>query len=310
MPSRASASHGPGRRAYRGPMDDVRGSIREFLTSRRARLAPEQAGLPAPGGSRRVPGLRREEVALLAGVSSGYYARLERGDLAGASDAVLDALATSLKLDDDDRQQLFDLARAGRAAPLRAVRRRSRVRPAVRQVLDAVSDAPAWVRNGHLDVVLANGMARALYSPVFAAPQRPVNPARFLFLDPAARRLWRDHDRVTREAASMLRREAARIPHDAELVGLIGELATRSELFRARWASSEVLLPRSRVTRLHHPVVGDLDLHVESLDLPSAPGLVLDLHTAPPGSASADALRLLGSWVASQRADGGARAQG
>ncbi|WP_092967566.1 helix-turn-helix transcriptional regulator [Agromyces sp. CF514] len=279
-------------------MGDVRADIREFLSSRRARITPDQAGLPAYGGNRRVPGLRREEVAMLAGVSVDYYVRLERGDLAGASESVLDSLARTLQLDDAEREYLFDLARAAGPAPRRVSKPKTSVRPAVQQVLDAIGDAPAWVRNGRHDILAANRLARALYSPVFDDPRRPVNTTRFAYLNPAAREFWRDYDQITHDAAAMLRLEAGRNPHDPELIKLVGELSTQSELFRERWASRDVKFHRSGLKRLHHPVVGDLDLNYESMDLPSEPGLVLNVYTAPADSASADALKLLASWAA------------
>lgn len=281
-------------------MGDVRDDIREFLSSRRARISPEQAGLPAYGGNRRVAGLRREEVAILAGVSVDYYVRLERGNLAGASEGVLDALANTLQLDEAEREHLFDLARA--AAPARKAPRTTAaaVRPAVQQVLEAMADAPAWVRNGRHDILAANLMCRALYSPVFDDPRRPVNTTRFTYLNPAARTFWRDYDTVTNDAAAMLRLEAGRNPHDGDLIRLVGELSTQSELFRQRWASRDVVSHRSGVKRLHHPIVGDLDLNYESMELPGEPGLVMNVYTAPSGSPTADALRLLASWAASQ----------
>jgi transcriptional regulator with XRE-family HTH domain len=284
-------------------MADVRAEVREFLSSRRARLTPEQAGLPAYGGNRRVKGLRREEVAMLAGVSVDYYVRLERGNLGGASDSVLDALATTLQLDDAERQYLHDLARASGPGLARTPKPRTAVRPAVQQLLDAFSDAPAWVRNGRHDILAANRLARALYSPVFDDPRRPVNTTRFAYLNPAARAFWRDYDQVTHDAAAMLRMEAGRNPHDPELIRLVGELSTQSELFRERWASRDVKFHRSGLKRLHHPVVGDLDLDYESMDLPSEPGLVLNVYTAPAGSPSADALKLLASWAATHEAE-------
>ncbi len=276
----------------------MRADIREFLSSRRARITPDQAGLPAYGGNRRVPGLRREEVAMLAGVSVDYYVRLERGDLAGASESVLDSLARTLQLDDAEREYLFDLARAAGPAPRRASKPKASVRPAVLQVLEAFGDAPAWVRNGRHDILAANRMARALYSPVFDDPRRPVNTTRFAYLNPAAREFWRDYDQITHDAAAMLRLEAGRNPHDPGLITLVGELSTQSELFRERWASRDVKFHRSGRKRLHHPVVGDLDLDYESMDLPSEPGLVLNVYTAPAGSPSSDALALLASWAA------------
>jgi len=282
-------------------MTDARDEVREFLSSRRARITPERAGLPAYGGNRRVSGLRREEVAMLTGVSVDYYVRLERGNLAGASESVLDSLARTLQLDDAERDHLFDLARnAGPSRKPRAVP--AEVRPPVRQVLDAMADAPAWVRNGRHDILAANRMGRALYAPVFDDPHRPVNTTRFTYLNPAARDFWRDYDKITFDAAAMLRLEAGRAPHDEALIRLIGELSTQSELFRQRWASRDVMYHRSGVKRLHHPVVGDLDLNFESMELPSEPGLVMNVYTAPAGSPTAERLTLLASWAATQDA--------
>lgn len=281
-------------------MIDLRTEIKEFLTSRRARITPEQAGLPAYGGNRRVKGLRREEVALLAGVSVDYYVRMERGSLTGASDGVLDALASALQLDEAERDHLFHLSRQSRA-PGGPRRRRpaGTVRPALQQVLDAVTDAPAWICNGRYDVLATNHLARALYSPVLANPRRPANTARFVYLDPeAAETFFVDYDRIAGDVAAKLRMEAGRNPHDEELIALVGELSTRSELFRQRWASQDVRLHRSGRKRLHHPVVGRLDLDVESMELPAEPGLLLNVYTAPAGTAAADGLALLASWAA------------
>ncbi|GEK80827.1 helix-turn-helix transcriptional regulator [Agrococcus baldri] len=279
-------------------MADVRSEIREFLSSRRARITPEQAGLPAYGGNRRVAGLRREEVAMLAGVSVDYYVRLERGNLGGASESVLDALARTLQLDEAERIHLFDLARTS-GEPKRRRSPAKAVRPAVQQVLDAI-ESPAWVRNGLHDIVASNRMGRALYSPVFDDPRRPVNTTRFAYLNPAAREFWIDFDRIANDAAAMLRMEAGLRPHDPDLIQLVGELSTQSELFRQRWASHDVVLHRSGIKRIHHPVVGALELHYESMELPSEPGLVLNVYTAPADSPAADGLRLLSSWAATQ----------
>ncbi|GLI27032.1 transcriptional regulator [Agromyces rhizosphaerae] len=284
-------------------MADLRDEIKEFLSSRRARITPDQAGLPAYGGNRRVKGLRREEVAMLAGVSVDYYVRLERGNLAGASESVLDALASTLQLDEAERQYLYDLARAAGPGRTRTSQAGPVVRPAVQQVLDAFADAPAWVRNGRHDIIAANRLARALYSQVYDDPRRPVNTTRFAYLNPAARELWRDYDQITHDAAAMLRLEAGRNPHDPELIRLVGELSTQSELFRERWASRDVKFHRSGLKRLHHPVIGDLDLNYESMELPSEPGLVLNVYTAPAGSPSADGLRMLASWAATHEAE-------
>lgn len=259
--------------------------------------------MPAYGGNRRVAGLRREGVAMLAGVSVDYYVRLERGNLAGASESVLDALARTLQLDDAERQYLFDLA-ASAGPPRRAVLRAPHtVRPAVQQVLDAISESPAWVRNGRHDILASNRLGRALYAPVFDDPRRPVNTTRFAYLNPAAREFWRDYDQIARDAAAMLRLEAGRNPHDPDLIRLVGELSTQSELFRERWASRDVTFHRSGRKRLHHPVVGDLDLDYESMELPSEPGLVLNVYTAPAGTPSADGLRMLASWAATLEAE-------
>jgi transcriptional regulator with XRE-family HTH domain len=281
---------------------DLRSEIREFLSSRRARINPDQAGLPAYGGNRRVKGLRREEVAMLAGVSVDYYIRMERGNLAGASDGVLDALASALHLDDAERDHLHALARAsGTPANRRKRKGAVAVRPALQQVLDAIINAPAWIRNGRHDILAMNQLARALYSPVLAEPRRPANTSRFVYLNPeAAEKFFVDYDQITRDAAAMLRLEAGRNPHEEELVALIGELSTRSELFRQRWASQDVRFHRSGRKRLRHPVVGQLDLDFEAMELPSEPGLQLNIYTAAAGTSTADGLKLLSSWAASQ----------
>lgn len=282
---------------------DLRTDIREFLSSRRARIAPEQAGLPAYGGKRRVKGLRREEVALLTGVSVDYYVRMERGSLAGASDGVLDALASALQLDEAERDHLFHLARrSGTPAGPRRRRPVLTVRSTLQQVLDAISDAPAWILNGRCDVLAVNQLARALYSPLLADPRRPANAARFVYLAPeAARDFFVDYDQIANDMDAKLRMEAGRNPHDAELIALVGELSTRSELFRKRWASQDVRLRGSGRKRVHHPTVGQLDLDVESLELPAEPGLHLNVYTAPAGTPTAEKLGLLASWAATQK---------
>lgn len=281
---------------------DLRAEIKEFLSSRRARITPEEAGLPAYGGNRRVTGLRREEVAMLAGVSVDYYVRMERGNLAGVSESVLDALASALKLDEAERDHLYALAKASGAPAGRSKRKPAvAVRPALQQVLDAITDAPAWIRNGRHDVLAMNQLARALYAPVLADPRRPANTSRFVYLHPEeAEKFFVDYDQITRDAAAMLRLEAGINPHDEELVALVGELSTRSELFRQRWASQDVRFHRSGRKRLRHPAVGQLDLDFESMELPSEPGLHLNVYTAAAGTPAADGLKLLASWAASQ----------
>ncbi|QFZ21067.1 helix-turn-helix transcriptional regulator [Saccharothrix syringae] len=280
---------------------DNRDDIRRFLATRRARITPERAGLPAyGGGARRVPGLRREEVALLAGVSVEYYTRLERGNLAGVSEGVLEALARALQLDEAERAHLFDLARAsGGPAATRRRKPAQRVRPGVRRILDAMGDAPAIVRNGRLDLLATNRLARALYAPVFEADRRrPVNLARFAFLDPRAAEFYPDWDDAASTTVALLRTEAGRDPYDRNLSDLVGELSTRSDAFRTRWATHNVHLHHTGTKRFHHPEVGVLELAFESMPLPADPGLTLTAYSAEPGGASHDGLRLLASWAA------------
>ncbi|MGH3188596.1 MAG: helix-turn-helix transcriptional regulator [Streptosporangiaceae bacterium] len=271
--------------------------VREFLSTRRARITPEQAGLMAYGANRRVKGLRREEVAMLAGVSVDYYTRLERGNLAGASESVLDALARALQLDEAERAHLFDLARAAHgsgSAPRRTGG--SRVRPGVQRVLDAIG-APAWVRNGRADMLAANALGRALYAPVFDDPARPANTARFTFLSPQARDFYRDWDRTARDMVAVLRAAAGRDPYDKALSDLVGELSTRSEAFRSMWAAHDVLFHRTGRKDLHHPVAGDLDLTYEAFELPAERGLTMIVYTAEPDTPTEQALGFLASWA-------------
>ena len=277
---------------------DNRAEVRDFLTSRRERLSPDQVGLDA-GGTRRVKGLRRGEVAVLAGVSVEYFTRLERGNLTGVSEAVLDALSRALRLDEAERTHLFDLARAANATG--SARRKAatppRLRPGIQRVLDGMS-WPAWVRNGCADFIASNHLARALYSPVFDDPYRPANTARFAFLNPHARAFYVDWDQTANDVVAALHAEAGRNPYDKGLTDLIGELSTRSEDFRTRWAKHNVHFHRSGHKRLHHPVVGTLDLSYEAMEFPTEPGLTLLVYTAEPGTPTADALTLLASWAA------------
>jgi transcriptional regulator with XRE-family HTH domain len=278
---------------------DNRNDIRDFLASRRAKLSPEEAGLPTYGGNRRVPGLRREEVALLAGVSVDYYTRLERGNLSGVSHSVLDALAGALQLDEAERAHLFDLSRTANA--MGRTRRHStqpRVRPSVQRILDAITSTPAYVRNGRRDVLAANQLGYALYSEMYLDPVRPVNVARFVFLSPRARTFFLNWESAANDTVAILRSEAGRNPFDRGLMGLVGELSLRSEEFGTRWASHNVRFHRTGFKDIHHPVVGDLHLSFEAMDLPADPGLSLVVYSAEPGSASEDGLKLLASWAA------------
>ena len=276
---------------------DSRGEISEFLTSRRGKLAPKAAGLPDFGGRRRVPGLRREEVALLAGMSSEYYKRLERGTAAGVSEVVLQGISRALQLTEAEHAHLLDLVRAANAAahPMqrRTVPRTSRVRASVQQMVDAMSTVPVYVQNGRLDCVATNRLGRAVFSEMFADQPAPMNAARFGFLDARAETFYRDLADSRRQSVALLRREAGRSPSDRQLTSLIGELSTRSEVFRGIWSAHDVKEHRTGVKRLHHPLVGDLDLSFESMGLASEQGLQLIVFSAAPGSASHDALTSL-----------------
>jgi transcriptional regulator with XRE-family HTH domain len=276
---------------------DAATDIAAFLTTRRARITPEQAGLPSYG-KRRVPGLRREEVASLAGMSVEYYRRLERGNVTGVSELVLEGLARALQLDDAERAHLFDLARA--ASPVASMRSRpikQRIRPVVQQILDQIS-APALVRNARLDHVGANALGRALYAPMFESREQPANSARFTFLDPAAVDFYPDWKRVSTELVAHLRSEAGANPYDRQLSDLVGELSTRSDEFRVRWAAHNVRFHRTGTKHIHHPVVGDLELSYETMELSADDGLSVAVFTAEPGSPSQQALDLLASWTA------------
>lgn len=283
---------------------DHRKDVQDFLASRRARLTPEQAGLPSYGGKRRVPGLRREEVALLAGLSVDYYARLERGNLAGASESVLEAVARALHLDDAERQHLLDLARhTGTSAP-RAARRKPAApapRPAVISILDGMTTVPAYVRTSRMEILAANDLCRALYGGVLDADRLPLNLARYLFLDPHSRGFFLDWDHVADDQVGALRVQAGRSPLDKALSDLIGELSTRSDEFVTRWARQNVRLHRTSRKRLHNRVVGDIELTGNALELPGD-DLTLIVYTADVGSQAEDQLRLLATWNATRHA--------
>ena len=274
----------------------IKDDVREFLTSRRAKVTPEQAGLPTFGDKRRVTGLRREEVALLAGVSADYYTRLERGNLAGVSEQVLDSLARALRLDDAERAHLFDLARAS-TGPVRGSRRAavSKVRPGVLLILESLS-TPAYVRNARTDILAANDLAFALYDGILDRERLPLNLAKFLFLDQRAPEFFLDWENVADDAVAALRAEAGRSPHDKSLNDLVGELATRSDEFRTRWARHNVKYHRTAAKRLHNSLVGDLEVTGEAMEL-AGDGLVIITYTTEPGSPAAETLRFLSSWA-------------
>ncbi|MFI6335770.1 helix-turn-helix transcriptional regulator [Streptomyces sp. NPDC050535] len=279
---------------------DNRDAVSAFLRSRRDRISPEQAGLPVYG-QRRVAGLRRGEVATLAGVSVEYYTRLERGNLRGVSDSVLDALSRALRLDDTERMYLYDLAHAAGPAPEARARKRAvrpTVRPSVARIVEGMPGLPACVMNSRLDALAANPLCRALYSEMYADPTCGANVARFSFLTPAARRFYVDWEHMARFAVGALRIEAGKNPYDRELSNLIGELSTRSEAFRVMWGSQDVHVFRQSTKRLNHPVVGFLEVDQETMNLPDESGLSVLVYSAPPGTATEDGLKLLASWSA------------
>jgi hypothetical protein len=221
---------------------------------------------------------------------------------------VLHAIADALQLDEAERAHLFDLARTANASPRAPRRRRTQaVRPGIQRLLDAITDAPAFVRNGRLDILATNHLARALYSPVFDSPTRvpgiPPNLARYRFLDPASRDFFPNWEESANTPVQILRTEAGRDPYNKELTDLVGELSTRSDDFRVRWAAHDVRLHHTGAKLFHHPAVGDLMLGFEAMDLNADDGLTLTAYTAEPGSPSADALRLLSTWFASNPED-------
>ena len=282
---------------------DNRIEIREFLASRRARITPKQAGLPSHGSSRRVPGLRRGEVAELAAVSIEYYTRLERGNFEGVSGEVLERLSRALQLDEAERAHLFDLARA--AARTNQPRRQSaptqRIRPGVQLALDAITGAPAYVGNGRLDILAANQLGYALFSELYVTPSRPANLARFVFFDDRARAFYPNWDRAADDTVAFLHTAAARDQYNRALMDLIGELSTRSDEFRTRWATHNVRQHFSGVKHFHHPIVGEIHLLFEAMELSADSGLSLYVYSAEPGSASEDAIRHLARWAATNQ---------
>ena len=286
---------------------DNRQEVREFLTTRRARITPDQVGL-ATTGSRRVPGLRRSEVATLAGLSVEYYARLERGQIAGASSSVLEALARALQLDETERAHLYDLARAAdgiptsgrpdvvrRARPRRGSACSGRSRP-------SPTASPSSATRTRTCSRPTPSAGRSTHPSSATAASRGPNLARFQFLDPASRDFYPDWELFAEMCVGIMRTEAGRDPHDRGLQDLVGELSTRSETFRRLWAAHDVRTHGTGTKRFQHPVVGELTLAYEELAITAEPGLVLLVYTAEPGSPSAERLRLLASWAASEQA--------
>jgi hypothetical protein len=269
----------------------------KFLKAMRSRLTPEDAGLPGNSGVRRVPGLRREEIALLADVSTDYYTRLEQGRNIHPSRAALDSVARALCLDSSEQAHMMDLLE-NCAKSQRSPLPTQGVRPALHQLLDAVGGVPALVLGRRTDVLAGNHLAFLLLADFPSMPGAERNLTRWMLLDPRARELFRDWKSVAAEAVGTLRVDVGRHPNDAQANQLVGELAVQSEYFRLWWARHRVATGSSGSLRLHHPVVGDLELNVENLALPDDPGQVLRVFSAKPGSPSADSLTLLGSFGA------------
>ncbi|GAB3397908.1 helix-turn-helix transcriptional regulator [Humibacter soli] len=282
---------------------DNRTEVREFLISRRARITPEQAGIDPVGTRRRVAGLRRDEVARLAGVSVDYYTRLERGNLSGVSDSVLDAIARALQLDRAEHDHLYDLARAAATTSRTPPKPRiSTVQPPLQYVLDSITGAPAFVVNNREDIVAYNALGHAMYIDMFRSSFGPANYARFIFLDPHARNFYADWERSASTNVAMLRRQAGRFPHDKGLAELIGELSMRSDEFRTRWAAHNVHRHYTGTKHFNHPIVGPLELLFVQTELDEDTGLTLTVYPAVPGSPTDEALRLLASWAATEDA--------
>lgn len=282
---------------------DNRDDIRDFLATRRARLSPESVGLPA-GSRRRVPGLRREEVAVLSGVSTEWYTRLEKGHISGVSEDVLGAVARALRLSDDERDYLFDLAKAARPTLRPAVPPRERsIDSPVQWLMDSITMSAAFLRNGRLDVIATNHLARALHAPMFESPTvvgGQANFARFHFLDPVARDFFVDWEGGASATVALLRGEAGRRPGDRALRELIGELSTHSREFTTLWAAHDVRTRHEGIKPLQHPVVGFIELTYRTAELgdPSNSARTLNIYTAEPGTPNEDRLKVLASWAA------------
>ncbi|MGO4615711.1 helix-turn-helix domain-containing protein [Nocardia sp. 2YAB30] len=271
----------------------------EFLKSRRAELTPREVGLPDPGSPRRVPGLRREEVAQLAAISPDYYTRLEQGRMS-ASGPVLAVLAQVLHLDDDQREYLFELAGKAHIRPRR--RGTQQVQPTLQRLLDDLSTTPALVLGRRTDILAWNSLAAALFTDFAAIPEKYRNNTRILFTDPAMRTLYTDWEAVAHSAVAHLRMQAATHPDDPRLTALVGELSVHDPDFRQWWGAHHVSAHTVGTKTFRHPVVGELTLDWETLNCSIDPDQHLIVLTAEPASPSHDALRILTSWANSHHA--------
>ncbi|SER75215.1 Helix-turn-helix domain-containing protein [Lentzea xinjiangensis] len=273
---------------------DPRTELSEFLRSRRARLSPDDVGLPRYGRTRRVPGLRREELAQLAGVSVAYYTRLEQGNGRNVSDEVLDSIANALQLDDAERTHLRNLA----VCPHGSKKKKAadtRIRPALHHLLDNIG-VPAYIGGRRSDVLAWNPMAAALFGDWSELPPRERNWARFIFLRPSYQDLFVNWESKAADVVGFLRMDAGCYPNDPELAALVGELSVKSEPFRQLWARHDVKQKSFGTKAVRHPLVGEMTLAYESLRMPGEPDLHLVTYHAEPGTASAEAMQLLASW--------------
>ena len=275
---------------------DTKTEIRDFITSRRAKITPREVGLDSYG-PRRVPGLRREEVASLAGVSVDYYNRIERGNLTGVSEEVLEAVAGALRLDEAERAYLFDLARASkdRATGKRRRQAKRTVLPSIEWIVNAMNGAAAFVVNSRQDILAVNHLGREFYAPMFAS-SAPANVARFTYLDPRAKDFFADWGRTARECVAALRTQAGHDPFDRELSDLVGELSMGSKEFAEFWATHNVRFHRKAEKQFNHPLVGELTLHYERLVVAADPGLEMFVYVAEPGSQSEEGFKFLASY--------------
>ncbi|MFD4509943.1 helix-turn-helix domain-containing protein [Streptomyces sp. NPDC058457] len=274
---------------------DRRAELSEFLRTRRARLRPLDVGLPDFGRHRRVPGLRREELAQLAGVSVAYYTRLEQGNGRNVSAEVLDSIARALRLNDAEHAHLTHLAK-GKQHKKKASARPQQVRPPLGQLLAAMEGVPAYIGGRRSDILAWNGMAAAVFGDWSELPVTERNWARLVFLRPEYRDLFVEWEQKAIDIVCLLRMDAGCYPDDTRLSALVGELSVKSEEFRRLWATHDVKEKSHGVKRLHHPLVGELSLSYESFRMPDDPDQSLVTYHAEPGSASAQALRLLASW--------------
>ncbi|MCF3166688.1 helix-turn-helix domain-containing protein [Streptomyces violaceoruber] len=277
---------------------DRRAELSEFLRTRRAKLQPQDVGLPEFGRHRRVPGLRREELAQLAGVSVAYYTRLEQGNGRNVSVEVLDAIARALRLTDAEHAHLTHLARPARHKKKRRPARAQRVRTGLLYLLESMEGIPAYVTGARSDILAWNPMAAAVFGDWGALPPGERNWARLVFLSPAYRDLFVNWDSKASDMVSYLRLYAGCHPDDPELSALVGELSVKSEEFRRLWATHNVKEKGHGTKLVRHPLAGDLTLSYETLNLPDDEEQHLVTYHAEPGSASAEGLRLLASWGA------------